>query len=385
MSAGSASSLGSRGLDVGADPFMVGAKGEGAIGTDAFLAQQLTGQTATAPWSAPYSTMSPWSILLTGVYMPCYMFILILTSFTFLYHRLPAAPWLAALLCLDIVVVATWPPAHRWNGRGRWDWLPLLNGTLAVGFAVVLGLLNYSNMEMWVHTRHLQSYNGVSPDVNPKTMSDAGVVHFAAGTALDIASSAGYRAWPYTYCAAPVVGSAAANGTATGAAAGTAATAAATGTATAAATGTATAGTAAATTGAAAATAGAASPQLVGFWAVGVNCCNAQGDFWCDGADDSQAHAGLRLESHWAGRTAGHDAGEYFAKAVKKAAAAQGLAVADSPVFLLWTRSPDNVALRSWWIGICVYAVFVLLALGSSYGCRMLWQSFVVKAQHICK
>lgn len=379
MSSGLSGPLGPREVDVRGDPLLL-KKGEASADKD-------SPDSSTAPWSAPYTTMSPWSILLTGVYLPNYMFVMIFTLFTFLYHRFPSSPWLAVVLCLDIVVVAMWPPAHRWNGRGRWDWFPLLSGLLAIGLAVILGLLNYSNMEMWVHAKHLQTYNNLSPDLDPKSVSDAGVIRFAAGTVLDVASSAGYRAWPYTYCAAPVVagsGVAGSGGTAAAAtaAAGAAATAGATATGGTAAAGTAASGAASATS-AATATA-VATPQLVGFWAVGVNCCKSEGDFWCDGASDSQAHAGLRLESHWAGRSAGQDAGDYFTKAVQKAAAAQGLAVADAPVLLLWSKSPENVALRSWWMGVCVYIVLVLLAICTSYGFRVLFNLFM-KARNVCK
>lgn len=327
-----------REVDVRADPLLLNLPAR-----EAGRAPQRHGDATTARLAGGlYTTMSPWSMLLTGVYLPCYIFVLILTLFTFSYHRFPVAPWFTVVLCLDGVIVGMWPSAQRWTGKCRWDWFPLLSGLLAIGVAVLLGLINYSSMEMWVHSKRLPAYNNLSPDTDPTSVSDAGIIRFAAGTTLDTSMSAGFQAWPYMYCAAPVLTSSGVGG------------------------------------------ADADTPPIVGFWAVGVNCCSSEGGFWCDGAQDTQARSGLRMQGHWAARLAGHDAEKYFTKAAMKAAATEGLQVADSHVFLMWSRHPETAAVLSWWVAVSVWGVFVVIALGTCYGCRTLFQSFL-KSRNFCK
>mmetsp|Transcript_107392 Transcript_107392/g.346585 ORF Transcript_107392/g.346585 Transcript_107392/m.346585 type:complete len:312 (+) Transcript_107392:93-1028(+) len=269
------------------------------------------------PGSPPVYSLTPWSVMLLGVYLPCYLFVLILTLFTYTYHELPLIAWLTVAISCNLVLVGMWPAAHYWSGGGRWDIFPLATGLLAVGLATVFGLLNYANMELWVHAKHLSSHNNVDPASEPSLMSDAGILRFADGTLVDVASSAGYRAWPHTYCAAPVVGGGGGEG---------------------------------------------APP--VGFWAVGINCCGSLGDFWCDGVSDAEAKAGLRIESSVFAKLAGQDAFANFRRAVRKAAAAQGLKAADNPVYLVWHRHPQNVAVRAWWTASTVHGLLVLVSVG---------------------
>ncbi|CAK0872052.1 unnamed protein product, partial [Prorocentrum cordatum] len=108
---------------------------------------------------------------------------------------------------------------------------------------ILLGIPNSTTMEPWIHVNQLRRHSDVLPTWDPRLAADAGILHFAAGAALDVGASAGFQAWPHTYCAAPVVDNSTGD-------------------------------------------AGDADP--VGFFAVGVDCCDRRGGFTCDGAEDHQ-------------------------------------------------------------------------------------------------
>lgn len=300
------------------------------------------------PFPARQGRLNPWSAVLLGVYLPCYLFVMILTLFTYVYHRAPAVPWMAVVLGADIVVVTLWPSAHHWPGRGRWDWFPLISGLCAIGLATWLGLINYSTMELWVHAKHLHSYDNVNPTSDTNLVGDAGLITFAPGSELDISSSAGFKAWPYTYCAAPIV-SAGSSGTAqqTSPSGGSI-----------------------------------SAPQPLGFWAVGIDCCNSAGDFWCDDAKNSDARSGLRVTTHWIGQAAGHDVLENYGRAARKAAAMQGTQVAQTQVFLLWHKHPNSVAIRRWWAATGLYGGLVVASIGCCFLVRWILRSLTrIRAQ----
>jgi len=293
--------------------------------------------------------LNPWSAVLLGVYLPCWLFVMILTLFTYIYHRAPAVPWMAVLLGADIVVVTLWPSAHLWPGRGRWDWFPLISGLCAVGLATWLGQVTYSSMELWVHAKHLHSYDNVNPTSDTNLVADAGVINFAEGSELDIGSSAGFKSWPHTYCAAPIVtkddaGSNAQPASPSGSTV--------------------------------------PAPQPLGFWAVGMDCCNSAGDFWCDDAKDSGVRSGLRVTKHWIGQSVGHDVLDNYGRAARKAAAMQGMQVSQAPVFLLWHGHPRAVAIRSWWAATGLYSALVVAAIGCCFLVRWILKSLTrVRAQ----
>jgi len=303
------------------------------------------------PLPATRGRLNPWSAVLLGVYLPCYLFVMILTLFTYVYHRAPSVPWMAVVLGADIAVVTLWPSAHHWPGRGRWDWFPIISGLCAVGLAAWLGLINYSSMDLWVHAKHLHSYDNVDPTSDTNLVAGAGLINFAEGSELDISSSAGFKAWPYTYCAAPIVtrdgAGSNSNAQQPSASGGPVST-----------------------------------PQPLGFWAVGIDCCNSAGDFWCDDAKNSAARSGLRVTTHWIGQSVGHDVLENYGRAARKAAATQGTQVAQSPVFLLWDEHPNAVAIRSWWAATGVYSALVVAAIGCCVLVRWILKSLTrVRAQ----
>lgn len=248
--------------------------------------------------------------LLLAAHLPAVWFSLLVGLFTYKYHDAPIAPWFAALIGLDIVLVSAWPvhvPARTWT---KWEWLPMFAGLAAVGLGVGIGIPNNTTMEAWFHVQQLPHHSDVLPSWDPRLAADAGVLHFAPGAALDVGASAGYRAWPHTYCAAPVVDNTTGDG------------------------------------------------DPVGFFAVGRNCCDRRGGFACDGAEDPDVRTGVRVTAHalndfWTWQ----DAGDNFRRAARMSAAANGKELKEPLVLLIWTSDVDSLASSSWWWATGVFIV----------------------------
>jgi len=267
-----------------------------------------------------------------GAHAPCAIFISVLGLFTFASHVMPAAPWLAAALAADLVVIGTWPAkgGGRYRARVASDWLPMLFGVVALCSAVFLGGVNASVMEPWIFVNRLRTHTDVLPSDNSQSFQDAGVLHFATGAKIDEEASAGFRWWPNTYCAAPI------RGPDEGSSAG------------------------AATKDGSAAPAPA--PAALGFWAVGINCCDSRGGFTCGDASDAAARSGLRA----GGNT------EKFLDAVHMAAAANGEVASPKPVLLVWVKDPEGLGKGAWWFAIIVFMILTAFALGLDWVARLL-------------
>mmetsp|Transcript_42018 Transcript_42018/g.78599 ORF Transcript_42018/g.78599 Transcript_42018/m.78599 type:complete len:341 (-) Transcript_42018:73-1095(-) len=263
-------------------------------------------------------------VLTLGARMPFLIFVVIVALFTYGYHLNPIAPWFAVIICLDFAVLATWPPPSSMQPRTHWDWVPMTNCVFAVGAAVLCGLLNFCNIEAWVHVNFLQEFKDVVPTMSPASVSDAGVLNFAEGTVVDAGSAAGYRVWPYNYCAAPILVDDKES----------------------------------------------APSSPVTFWAVGVGCCDSRGEFTCDSADDKEARKGIRLESHMLGYFMGHEVKENYEKAIRMAAAAYSMDAADDPILVAWHQDPESVGSRSWWSATIAFSLLVLVALCCCTSCQ---------------
>lgn len=261
-------------------------------------------------------------VLTLGARAPFVIFVLIVGLFTYGYHLNPLVPWFVVVICFDFAVVATWPPPSSMQPRTHWDWFPMASCLFAVGMGVFCGLVNFTNIEAWVHVNFLQEFKDVLPTMNSATVSDAGVLNFAQGTKLDVESSAGYRVWPYDYCAAPIVGE------------------------------------------------DGSSNSPVTFWAVGVGCCKSRGDFTCDSAEDKEARKGIRLETHMLGQFVGHEVKENYEKAIKMAAAAYSMDAVDNPVLVAWHQNPGKVASRSWWMATIVFTIMIFVSLCCCMSCQ---------------
>jgi hypothetical protein len=245
-----------------------------------------------------------------GARMPAIAFIVIVGSFTFSYHLAPALPWLLVFFALDFAIIVCWPPKKiGMTPRNIWSWGQMMSWLLAIGFAMVIGLINYGIIESWVNMHFLREYNNVLPNSDPMAVSDGGILNFAAGTRLDIKSAAGFKFWLYNYCAAPVVG---------------------------------------------------ADPGAVPvtFWAVGVGCCDKRGGFDCNSGGDSSARSAMPLREY----NLTPEMVDHYNHAIRMSAAANQLEVAKEKMFVIWHKDPHAVGKRCWWTATIIFLVLSLVA-----------------------
>jgi len=257
-------------------------------------------------------------LLWMGARLPFAACVLIMGTFTYMYHILPILPWLLVFLSFDFAIIVCWPPKKiGTKQRSFWDWGPMLSWFVAIAFAVAFGLLNYGIIERWINTAFLREYKNVSPTEDPVAVADAGVLTFAKGTRLDTESSAGYKFWFYNYCAAPVVGPN-------------------------------------------------PSAAPVTFWAVGVGCCASRGEFTCDSAGDPSAQSAMPLRPH----NLGPEITSHYNHAIKMSAAANDLEVAKEPVFVTWQADPKAAGKLAWWTSTLLFFGFIGISLCACCGCQ---------------
>lgn len=299
------------------DPFL---SGQSQSQKSARTATDRPAFTLADPRDAHRANMSV--AIVAGAYLPSFVFALLVCLFTYVRHISPAAPWLAAFFGGTFLAVGALPPAKTGGAYSRWDWLPLLSSFFAVSMGVSLGLVNSSAIQPWVRAEFLNHYRDVLPDADPLTVSDAGIIDFAKGTVVNTVSSAGFHAWPYTYCAAPIVSSSSSD-----------------------------------------------SNVRAGFWAVGMNCCSDRGLFSCDVAAGVQS--GLRVDSDSWGMIFGHDAKEQYMRAVRMAAASYDVDIVGStPVLVAWSNDPQGMASAAIRFATALVVVQIAAAVCCSFSCQ---------------
>lgn len=100
---------------------------------------------------------------------------------------------------------------------------------------------------------------------------------------------------------------------------------------------------------------GPAQARVVGFWAVGVDCCGARGDFECGRVGNGTAKSGVLIGPDGWLTTARVD----FLRAIKQAAAVNDLIVEEKPILVRWVEDP-NAELSTALISACVVLLFGL-------------------------
>lgn len=275
-------------------------------------------------------------IWLQSSVLPFTIFTTLLLLFTFMYHKHPVVPWILVFLSVDLAIFGCWPPRSDRGGRAASDWALMAFCLFAVLAGTIAGLVCYEVISPWVHIRYLQHYSGVRPGGDPRAYSDAGVLSFSSDSRLDPSSSAGFEEWPVRYCAAPVVS--------------------------------------------------VDHTEAATFWAVGVNCCDKRGGFWCGASETSHAtplspKLGVRiLPAFNLGKRIllGHDHGEQFRRAVKMAAGAYGFRAPREPIIVDWVTDVESEATRAWWIAVFHVLVATAGAAVASLACGQM----AVKAYH---
>eukprot|EP00933_Yihiella_yeosuensis_P080685 TRINITY_DN94150_c0_g1_i1.p1 TRINITY_DN94150_c0_g1~~TRINITY_DN94150_c0_g1_i1.p1 ORF type:complete len:303 (-),score=40.33 TRINITY_DN94150_c0_g1_i1:106-1014(-) len=193
------------------------------------------------------------------------------------------------------------------NDSSQYSWYIFLfvTSTIALIFGMILGNENYvENTMPYMDAMQLNLYSNVDPSAyKGNQLMDAGRIHFAEGTKLDLTKSMGFKNLN-NYCVAPI-------------------------------------------------TFKNKQLQNYDFWAVGLNCCSGHmADFHCGEYNNPAAHSGLRLMRD--------DLRSYFRLAVQQAEAAYNIN-ANHPVFLYWMQDPltelvafQNKGMSYWLTGLFV-------------------------------
>lgn len=191
---------------------------------------------------------------------------------------------LTAVLIIPAVVASLVVRRSAWQRLGEGLFL------FATIFAIVAGELNYWHFNQpFFFLESLKTYSNVDPlEVDGVRLMDAGKVHFAEGSRLELDMGMSYTSWD-VYCVVPITSQSAMSGAG-------------------------------------------AQLETYDMWAVGVNCCSS-GDtnFHCGEWNNHRARAGLRQTSE-AQRN-------FFRLAVSQAEAAYAIR-SPHPVFFYWVEDP---------------------------------------------
>eukprot|EP00405_Crypthecodinium_cohnii_P009408 CAMPEP_0206436204 /NCGR_PEP_ID=MMETSP0324_2-20121206/10346_1 /ASSEMBLY_ACC=CAM_ASM_000836 /TAXON_ID=2866 /ORGANISM="Crypthecodinium cohnii, Strain Seligo" /LENGTH=306 /DNA_ID=CAMNT_0053903329 /DNA_START=83 /DNA_END=999 /DNA_ORIENTATION=- len=234
--------------------------------------------------------------LLFAAFLPFFLFILIITAFTYGQLLWWPLPWLIALLSVDLLLTGNWPTKPQ-DELGARDWIPLFLALSVAGAAVFIGLWSGQVLQPWIAVEKFPERADVEPTDKGAAYLDAGILHFAEGSQVDVDSSVGFEVWPIVYCAAPIFDAQGSTSDSTDVT---------------------------------------VTPTKVAFWAIGHNCCDSRGGFHCGDSTDLSVRSAIH---------AMHQQGDQrFELAIKKAAADNELVVGDHPIMVFWEKDPAGVA-----------------------------------------
>jgi hypothetical protein len=155
-----------------------------------------------------------------------------------------------------------------------------------------------------------REYRNVQASWPAAAFADAGRLVFAKSSTVDTTRGVGYQDG-HTYCAAPVIDS------------------------------------------------GNAQTRTIGFWAVGIDCCNARGDFECDAAGNSGTNGGVIVASDGLLERSRM----LFLLAVNQSAAVNNLVVEEEPLLIRWVEDPAHEQLMLFLSALGVLTLGLVLLL----------------------
>eukprot|EP00746_Dinoflagellata_sp_MGD_P010452 gnl/MRDRNA2_/MRDRNA2_121585_c0_seq1.p1 gnl/MRDRNA2_/MRDRNA2_121585_c0~~gnl/MRDRNA2_/MRDRNA2_121585_c0_seq1.p1 ORF type:complete len:319 (+),score=50.77 gnl/MRDRNA2_/MRDRNA2_121585_c0_seq1:218-1174(+) len=265
------------------------------------------------------------------ILVPWLMFAMVSIVFAIAYHHYAIFVWFLVLAMLMVVFTFFALDSRKRMGGSWFKFLGFLS-LFAVVNGALLGSYNYWTylFQYWSYSESA-TYTNVLPTQAAGALSDAGKIVFADTARVDTSRALGFKV-SNVYCVAPILDDTQMN--------------------------------------------------HVEFWAAGVDCCPARGDFTCDetwnpkaksgvvifgpagDASSSRTHTGVGVEL-W------HPIREYYLKAVHAAEAAYSLTSSKDPLFIRWVRSPQFVQDDYWRGGVgflvasvCVYLLISLIAGG---------------------
>lgn len=230
-------------------------------------------------------------------FLPWLVFGTIVFLFAFLYHHHMAVVWtiVAITTATALLVLFTGGQESRWS---------LYFGILvliAVSFAVCSGYYNYEmHMRPFFSASENRAYQNVLPQEPAASHADAGAIEFAEEARIDTFKVVGYKQGS-VYCVAPIMDQ--------------------------------------------------SMTSRVEYWAVGVDCCGARGNFQCWDATESTARGGIVLATP----------DDMYMKAVNQAEAAYDLVSSDDPLFIQWVVNPQKVQEEMYTTGLYLTGALCVL------------------------
>lgn len=284
---------------------------------DAFLTQPRPAAPPTGKKGKGGGLGSNLQGMLLLIFVPWLLFVAVQTPFFLIYHHHPLVvgfivfSGFAISTCFMIINVGR-------KAGGMWYMFMGLLSIFACLAASVAGFYNYhQNMFNYYSYETLREYTNVLPSEPASGRVDAGKLVFSFDARVDVTRSVGYKASEW-YCVAPVLDE--------------------------------------------------TSGTRVEYWAAGVDCCTARGDFGCDSAWDWKAKAGvviLRSADYLPSQL------DYFHKAIKEAEAAYGFVSSDDALLIRWVSDPIFIqdsfysAGFGFLVGTAVIYFFVSVMLGA--------------------
>jgi hypothetical protein len=220
----------------------------------------------------------------------CLLPFLIVMTFTMVWSWLPnfAFGWLimsVLIVFTTVTVSALLCTSHSWV-HGLALLAMVLMGTH-------VGRLNYyKNTFHYFDIQDRRAYSNVDPGIESFQYLDAGRIAFDATAQVRTMYSSGYQEMSTNFCVAPIM-----NPGADGA--------------------------------------------NVHFWAVGQDCCDPHGKFWCDDANDKQAHGGVVINRVEQTEEVVDDLVARYRKAVRSAVARYNIKEPERTTFVRWVKDPQ--------------------------------------------
>jgi len=262
--------------------------------------------------------------------VPWVIFTVVSALFAFAYHHYYLVCWLVVLAFFMLSVIFMVLDSRRRQGGSWFLFLGLLS-LFAILFSTLFGTYNYwmHMFPYWSYDEN-RAYSNVLPTEPAEAHADAGKIKFSHTARVDTTRAMGYKAGS-VYCVAPILDD----------------------------------------------------TQLdrVEYWAAGVDCCPARGDFNCDDAWNPKARSGVVILDTSAG-DASVSSGDtsvgfslfrsrrdYYVKAVRQAEANFALTSADHPLFVRWVGDPQMIQDDYWRSGVgflvatvCIYLLISIIA-----------------------
>lgn len=247
-----------------------------------------------------------------NIFVPWLLFTALYAVMSFsMHYRAPSVAWLLVSSSFGVVIIAGLL-AFRAKRNCRdplWYGYFATACLVAIVVATIAGNANYTyNMRPFYQIETMNMYPAVNPaHEKGSQLMDAGRIHFAEGTGIDMRRAMGFRNFDL-FCVAPIV-------------------------------------------------IGNEKMASYDFWAVGTNCCSGvSSDFRCGGYNNPKARSGLRLMSD--------QDRPFYRLAVQQAEAAYNIK-STHPIFFYWMEDPldeinkyQETGFKEFFIGFIAYLTF---------------------------